>query len=71
MISKAKYVEYLISTPINYTCSNLAEHLEGVSHDVVTDYLSKERLSARHLWEMVESLIQDNPGVFRISGSTL
>jgi hypothetical protein len=66
MISKAKYVEYLISTPINYTCSNLAEHLEGVSHDVVTDYLSKERLSARHLWEMVESLIQDNPEAYLI-----
>lgn len=23
-----KYVEYLISTPQNYTCSNLADHLE-------------------------------------------
>ena len=39
MITKQNYVEYLISTPINYTCTNLAEHLEGVSHDAITDYL--------------------------------
>ena len=37
MITKQKYVEYLLSTPTNYTCTNLAEHLEGVSHDVVSD----------------------------------
>ena len=66
MISKAKYVEYLISTPINYTCSNLADHLEDVSHDVVTDYLSKERLTARHLWGLVEPLLQDSPQAYLI-----
>ena len=31
MITKHQYIEYLISTPINYTCSNLAEHLEDMS----------------------------------------
>ncbi len=39
MITKKQYIEYLLSTPINYTCSNLSEHLENVSHDVVTDFL--------------------------------
>ncbi len=29
MITKRQYIEYLLNTPINYTCSNLAEHLEG------------------------------------------
>ena len=61
MITKQQYVEYLISTPINYTCTNLAEHLEGVSHDVVSDYLEQEKLTARHLWELVENLIEDSP----------
>ena len=60
MITKQKYVEYLISTPINYTCTNLAEHLDGVSHDVVSNYLKRERLTARHLWELVEKLIDDS-----------
>ena len=60
MITKQQYVEYLVSTPINYTCTNLAEHLEDVSHDVVSDYLEKEKLTARHLWELVEELIEDS-----------
>ena len=66
MITKQKYVEYLISTPINYTCSNLAEHLEGTSHDVVSNYLKRERLTARHLWELVAGLIDDNPDAYLI-----
>jgi len=61
MITKQQYVEYLISTPVNYTCTNLAEHLDGVSHDVVSNYLKRERLTARHLWELVQGLIDDNP----------
>lgn len=64
MITKQKYVEYLISTPVNYTCTNLAEHLEGVSHDVVSDYLAKERLTARHLWELVQGLIDNRPDAY-------
>ena len=36
---KKQYVEYLVSTPKNCTCTYLAEHLEGVSHDVVNDFL--------------------------------
>ncbi len=62
MVTKQEYVEYLISTPINYTCTNLAEHLEGVSHVAITDYLSHARLTARHLWELVPGLIHDSPG---------
>jgi SRSO17 transposase len=61
MITKKDYIEYLISTPVNYTCSNLAKHLDGVSHDAVTDYLHRERLTARHLWEQVQSLLNDSP----------
>ncbi len=66
MITKQQYVEYLISTPINYTCANLADHLDGVSHDVVSDYLEKEKLTARHLWELVEGLLDDGPDAYLI-----
>jgi len=55
-----KYVEYLISTPLNYTCSNLADHLENTSHDAVTDYLQHERLTANHLWEIANHLVTDS-----------
>ena len=59
MITKRQYIEYLISTPINYTCTNLADHLEGLSHDVVSDYLQRDKLTAHGLWELVQPLLTD------------
>lgn len=64
MITKQQYVEYLICTIGNYTSSNLAEHLDDVSHDVITDYLSNERHTARGLWELAIGLIEDSPEAF-------
>jgi hypothetical protein len=62
MISKLDYIEYLI----NYTCTNLAEHLDGVSHDVISDYLFLERLTSRTLWGLSCHLIDDSPSAFLI-----
>ena len=47
-------------------CSNLTEHLDDVSHDVITDYLSNERHTVRGLWELVEGLIKDKPEAFML-----
>lgn len=66
MITKKDYIEYLISTPTNYTCSNFSKHLEDVSHDAVTDYLHREQLTARHLWEQVEPLLNDSQDAYLI-----
>lgn len=71
MITKQKYVEFLISTMVNYTGSHLAEHLDDVSHDVVSDYLRRERLTARSLWELVVSLIQDSAQAFLIADDSV
>ena len=64
MITKQQYVEYLICTMGNYTGSNLAEHLDEVSHDVITDYLANERHTPRNVWELTSKLIQDSPEAF-------
>ena len=66
MVTKRQYIEYLISTPSNYTCSNLADHLEGVSHDAVSDFLQRDKLSARQLWELASQLIKDSATSFLI-----
>jgi hypothetical protein len=58
-ITKQNYVDYLLATPANYTCTNLADHLDTVSHDAVSDYLKRERHTARTLWELARSLIDD------------
>jgi hypothetical protein len=64
MITKKQYIEYLLSTPINYTCSNLSDHLENVSHDVVTDFLQNSRFTPRDLWDLVENRIDDSEEAF-------
>lgn len=66
MTTRRQYIEYLISTPVNYTCSNLAEHLERVSHDAITDYLAREKLTARQVWEQSRHLINDSEKAFLI-----
>ena len=71
MITKQQYVEFLISTVANYTGSHLAEHLDDVSHDTITDYLRTERLTARSVWELVETLINDSPEAFLIADDSV
>jgi len=66
MITKQQYVEYLLSTPVNYTCANLADHLDDVSHDAVSDYLRRERHTARKVWELAQPLITDSPDTYLI-----
>ena len=58
-ITKQRDVEYVISTPINYTCTNLADHLEGISHDAINDYLRREKHTAHTLWEFAQPLINN------------
>ncbi len=66
MVTKRQYIEYLVSTPANYTCTNLAAHLEGVSHDAVTDYLARATTTARQLWELVAPLLNDTERAYLI-----
>ncbi len=56
--TKLDYCQYLLSSPVNYTLTNLAEHLEGVSHDEINRYLRKEKLTPRLLWEQVSPRIE-------------
>lgn len=64
MITKKQYIEYLLSTPINYTCSNLSEHLENVSHDTVSDFLQNSKFTPKQLWELVKDRIDDSEDAF-------
>lgn len=66
MFTKERYIEYLISTLVNYTCTNLADHLEGISHDAITDYLRRERLTAHAVWNRAEGLIENRTAAYLI-----
>ena len=50
------YCQYLLSSQINYTCTNLADHFAHLSHDDVSRFLKEEKLTPRMLWEKVSPL---------------
>lgn len=60
MIAKQEYIEYLLSTPFNYTCTNMADHKPNLSHDVVSDFLRRERFTPAELWAIVQPHINDS-----------
>ena len=64
MLTQTAYIEYLLSTPTNYTCTHLAAHLPDASHDQVNRSLRNSRLPVRQLRALVQPLLPDSPEAF-------
>lgn len=62
--SKLDYCQYLLSSQVNYTITNLANHKEEYSHDQINRYLRAERLTPRLLWQNVKSTIKTDESEF-------
>jgi hypothetical protein len=54
-INRLDYCQYLLSTQTNYTITNYAEHVAGLSHDIINRYLAEEKLTPRLVWEHTKS----------------
>lgn len=69
LVTKRQYVSYLINTYSNYTCSNLSEHTLGkdkVSHDAVSNFLKREKMTPNELWKLVRTRINNTSTGFLI-----
>ena len=60
------YCQYLISSQINYTFTNLAEHLHSWSDDTIRRRLKKEKITGRMVWESVKNHIEPDEDAFVI-----
>lgn len=60
------YCQYLLSSQINYTLTNLADHLQKWSHDTINRYLKGEKLTPRLLFEQVQPLLEPDPEAYLI-----
>lgn len=69
--SKLDYCQYLLSSPVNYTVTNLADHLDGISHDRINRYLRGEKLTPRLLWENVQPLLKTDPNAYLVFDDTV
>lgn len=56
MLTKKHYVEYILSTPLNYTCKNLENHLDNVSYDSICDFLRQECFTGPQIWELTKPM---------------
>ena len=64
MLTQRTYIEYLLSTPRNYTCTHLAAHLPDVSHDQMNRFLRTSDLPVSQLRTLVQSVLHDSPEAF-------
>jgi hypothetical protein len=55
--TRLDYCQYLLSSQINYTLTNFADHSEQYSHDQLNRYLRGDKLSPRLLWEQIKDSI--------------
>ncbi|MDQ3815327.1 MAG: hypothetical protein M3347_15520 [Armatimonadota bacterium] len=69
--TKLDYCQYLLSSQVNYTLTNLAEPLQSFSHDAINRYLRGEKLTPRLLWEQVQGLLALHPEAFLLFDDTV
>lgn len=55
------YCQYLLSSPKNYTLTNLADHKVTVSHDTINKFLRKKEISSEIIWHNVRASIVEDP----------
>jgi RAB protein geranylgeranyltransferase component A len=69
--TKLDYCQYLLSSQINYTITNLADHLKEISYDQINRYLRSEKLTPRLLWENAKALIKVSQNRYVIFDDTV
>ena len=69
--TKLDYCQYLLSSHINYTLTNMADHLKSFSHDTINRYLKGEKLTPCLLFEQVEPLLESDPKACLIFDDTV
>ena len=62
-VTRLDYCQYLLSSQINYTLTNFADHTEAFSHDAINRYLAGDRISPRVVWDTVrDEVVQTAEG---------
>ena len=70
-MTKNTYIEFLVHTPVNYTGTTLADHVDGISHDAVSDFLAHSKSTARDIWELSRTLVENTEDGFLIADDSV
>src|SRR2546423_12075514 len=59
--TRLDYCQYLVSSQINYTLTNFADHSFKFSHDQLNRYLRDDQLTPRMVWAQTKGQIVTSP----------
>jgi SRSO17 transposase len=65
------YCQYLLSSQINYTCTNLADHVDNLDHNSVYRYLKNEKLTPRLVWDKARQTLAQTADGYIIFDDTV
>jgi len=60
--SQELYCQFLLAAQNNFTATELSSHIDNLSHDDVTRWLSKTKLKPSYLWQQAKPLIKPQAG---------
>src|SRR5438445_2254053 len=60
-VTRLDYCHYLLSSQINYTLTNFADHSERFGHDAINRYLAGDSLPPSLVWENVKGQVVQTP----------
>lgn len=69
--TRLDYCQYLVSSQINYTLTNLADHSEQFSHDRINRFLREDRVQPSALWEEVGGDVTPSPQGYLLFDDTV
>ena len=70
-VTRLDYCQYLLSSQINYTLTNFANHAENFSHDAANRYLAGDEIRPRLVWENVKGQVVQTPYGFVVFDDTV
>ena len=70
-MTRLDYCQYLLSSQVNYTVTNYAEHVESLSHDSINRYLCNEQLSPSLVWENVAPNLKESTNGYTVFGDSV
>ncbi len=70
-VTRLEYCQYLLSSQINYTLTNFADHTEKFSHDAINRYLAGEKITPHLVWENVKGQVEQSTEGYLVFDDTV
>ncbi len=64
--TRLDYCQYLLSSQINYTLTNFADHSWHFTHDQLNRFLRHQKMTPRLVWEQTKAQIIFSPNGYLI-----